>query len=42
MGSVGATFQLGAKLGVDRCGVIEKTSVIPIAQRNQKKIRRFS
>ena len=29
-GSVGATFQLGGKLGVGRCGGIEKTSLISL------------
>ena len=29
-GSVGATFQLGAILGVGRCGGIEQTSLISL------------
>src|SRR4029077_15162359 len=35
-GSVGATFQLGGKFGVGRCGGIEKTSVISLTSEERR------
>ena len=35
-GSVGATFQLGGKLGVGRCGGIEKTSLISLTSEQRR------
>ena len=35
-GSVGATFQLGGKFGLDRCGGIEKTSLISLTSEERR------